>query len=69
VVKEQATSSTLLGRLGRAEDIADVAVFLASDESSFMTGCDIPVDGGLLAKRPGTRTGVAPPLRSHAHIA
>jgi NAD(P)-dependent dehydrogenase (short-subunit alcohol dehydrogenase family) len=69
LVREQSTSSTLLGRLGRAEDIADVATFLASDESSFMTGCDIPVDGGLLAKRPGNRSGdVAPPLRSHQHI-
>jgi meso-butanediol dehydrogenase/(S,S)-butanediol dehydrogenase/diacetyl reductase len=68
VVKEESISSTLLARLGKAEDIAHVALFLASDESAYMTGCDLPVDGGFLAKRPGTRQGVAPPLRSHEHI-
>lgn len=67
-IKEESISSTLLGRLGRADDIAQVALFLASDESAFMTGCDVPVDGGFLTKRPGTRAGVSPPLRSHQHI-
>jgi len=33
-------------RLGRPEDIAAAAVFLASEESSFITGIDLPVDGG-----------------------
>ncbi|HAK45477.1 MAG TPA: beta-ketoacyl-ACP reductase [Spirochaeta sp.] len=40
-------SNTALGRLGEAEDIAKCAVFLASDESSFITGQVIRVDGGL----------------------
>lgn len=38
-----------LGRFGRPEDIAELAVFLASEESSWMTGTAIPVDGGLSA--------------------
>jgi NAD(P)-dependent dehydrogenase (short-subunit alcohol dehydrogenase family) len=39
----------LLGRPGRVEEIAAGAVFLASDESSFMTGADLLLDGGYLA--------------------
>jgi NAD(P)-dependent dehydrogenase (short-subunit alcohol dehydrogenase family) len=38
-----------MGRFGEGREIADAAVFLASDESSFMTGADLRVDGGITA--------------------
>jgi NAD(P)-dependent dehydrogenase (short-subunit alcohol dehydrogenase family) len=40
-------SQVPLGRMGQAQEIASAAVFLASDESSFITGVDLSVDGGL----------------------
>jgi cyclopentanol dehydrogenase len=39
-----------LGRLGQPEDVAYGALFLASDESSFMTGSELVIDGGLTAQ-------------------
>lgn len=42
-------SRTPLGRIGRAEEIAAVAVWLASDEASYLTGTTVFADGGRLA--------------------
>lgn len=39
-----------IGRLGRAEEVAELAVWLASDRASFVTGAYYPVDGGYLAR-------------------
>ena len=41
-----------LGRWGRPEDQANAALFLASDQAEFITGADLPCDGGLLAVFP-----------------
>jgi 3alpha(or 20beta)-hydroxysteroid dehydrogenase len=36
-----------LGHVGEPADIANAVLFLASDESAFVTGCELTVDGGL----------------------
>lgn len=38
-----------LGRIGRPDDVAHAALYLASDEASFLTGCGLNVDGGMAA--------------------
>ena len=46
--KEKFVSRQKMGRLGTAEEIASMAVYLASDEAAFTTGVDLLVDGGYM---------------------
>ena len=48
-IRESFKAATPLNRLGRPEEIASAALFLASDESSYVAGADLVVDGGLSA--------------------
>jgi NAD(P)-dependent dehydrogenase (short-subunit alcohol dehydrogenase family) len=48
--RERNASRHPLGRVGQPEDIAYGVLFLASDESSFMTGSELVIDGGLTAQ-------------------
>ena len=45
-----AAKATLIGRLGTPEDVAKAALFLASEDSSFITGTTITVDGGIMSR-------------------
>ncbi len=49
-VREGLARAAPLGRLGRAEEVAGAILYLASDESSFTTGTELMVDGGLTAQ-------------------
>ncbi|MFL6126446.1 SDR family oxidoreductase [Actinophytocola sp.] len=46
-LKKQLATQVPLGRLGRPDEIAAAVTFLASEESSFVTGTSLYVDGGL----------------------
>ncbi|HXG20272.1 MAG TPA: glucose 1-dehydrogenase [Methylomirabilota bacterium] len=48
--KERVVKAEPIGRLGKPEDIANAALFLASDESSFATGAPFVIDGGYVAR-------------------
>jgi meso-butanediol dehydrogenase / (S,S)-butanediol dehydrogenase / diacetyl reductase len=52
-VMRTADRSIPLGRFGRAEEVAKVALFLAGEDSSYMTGANVVVDGGWSAVLPG----------------
>jgi NAD(P)-dependent dehydrogenase (short-subunit alcohol dehydrogenase family) len=49
LTKKRRTELHPLGRFGQPSDIAHMAVYLASDESIWVTGAAMPVDGGYLA--------------------
>lgn len=48
--EELMVTTTPMGRLGRADEVAAVVAFLASDDASFITGAEIVVDGGYLCR-------------------
>jgi NAD(P)-dependent dehydrogenase (short-subunit alcohol dehydrogenase family) len=48
--RAQMTEMEPVGRMGKPEEVAAMALFLASDESSFVTGTTLPVDGGFMAR-------------------
>jgi NAD(P)-dependent dehydrogenase (short-subunit alcohol dehydrogenase family) len=37
-----------IGRMAKPEEIAHLILYLCSDEASFITGCDYPIDGGFV---------------------
>ena len=45
---ENLSKTQPIGRMGRPEEIANLAVYLCSDEASFITGTDFPIDGGFI---------------------
>jgi NAD(P)-dependent dehydrogenase (short-subunit alcohol dehydrogenase family) len=48
-LREKFKTQIPLGRIGNAEEVASAALFLASSESSYISGIDLPVDGGLVS--------------------
>ena len=45
---EKLSKTQPIGRMGKPEDVAAMALYLCSNEASFITGCDYPVDGGFI---------------------
>ncbi len=45
---EKLSASQPIGRMGKPEEVAALALYLCSDEAGFVTGCDYPIDGGFI---------------------
>ena len=45
---DKLSKSQPIGRMGKPDEVAALALFLCSDESGFITGCDYPIDGGFI---------------------
>lgn len=45
---EKLSKTQPIGRMGKPEEVAHLALYLCSDEASFITGCDYPIDGGFI---------------------
>ncbi len=45
---EKLSKSQPIGRMGKSEEVAALALYLCSDEAGFITGCDYPIDGGFI---------------------
>ncbi|MER6127979.1 SDR family oxidoreductase [Streptomyces sp. NPDC001795] len=63
--REANLRETPLGRTGTVDDITPIVVFLLSDDSAFVTGAEIPVDGGLTAH--GGAKPISDALRHRSH--
>jgi NAD(P)-dependent dehydrogenase (short-subunit alcohol dehydrogenase family) len=50
IAAERDKKVPLRGKMGTAWDVANAALFLASDEANFITGVALPVDGGALVR-------------------
>jgi NAD(P)-dependent dehydrogenase (short-subunit alcohol dehydrogenase family) len=48
--REGHLAATMVNRIGTPEDVAHCALYLASDESTFVTGANFVIDGGFMAK-------------------
>jgi NAD(P)-dependent dehydrogenase (short-subunit alcohol dehydrogenase family) len=45
---EKLSKTQPIGRMGLPQEVADLALYLCSDEASFITGTDFPIDGGFI---------------------
>ena len=45
---DKLSKSQPIGRMAKPEEIANLVLYLCSDEASFITGCDYPIDGGFV---------------------
>lgn len=55
IMKEMVANGPI-GRRGKSEEVANVVSFITSEKASYMTGCDVVVDGGLHTLQPEART-------------